>query len=103
LQQKLKPLYTTAIAESETEFEKIRKALEKINEIRGLKNERRMVAKNSGNKETIRRGALMKALQTEAQTMPLFISISKKGSQKPPPLCGRISPEPNHISKAGVF
>jgi SAGA-associated factor 29 len=100
LQQKLKPLYTTAIAESEAEFEKIRKALEKINEIRGLKNERRMVAKNSGNKETIRRGALMKALQTEAQTMPLFISM--KG-QKPPPLCGRISPEPNHISKAGAF
>ncbi|CAL8093228.1 unnamed protein product [Orchesella dallaii] len=96
--QKLKTLYTTALSEAEKEELIIRNALEKIYEIRSIKNERRIQAKQSGNKETIRRGALMKALQTSAQTMPLWIG---KPGEKAPPLCGATSSEFNYIAKAG--
>lgn len=53
-------------------------------------------AKNSGNKETIRRGALMKMLLNCAQTLPLWIG---NPGEKPPPLCGAIPPEPNYVAK----
>ncbi|KAB7501348.1 SAGA-associated factor 29 [Armadillidium nasatum] len=55
-------------------------------------------AKNSGNKETIRRGALMKMLQNSAQTLPLWIGGP---GEKPPPLCGAVPPEINYIGKIG--
>lgn len=55
-------------------------------------------AKNSGNKETIRRGALMKMLLNCAQTLPLWIGNSM---EKPPPLCGAIAPEQNYVAKVG--
>jgi len=96
--QKLKTLYATAINEAEAEEALIRKTLEKIYEIRGIKNERRIKAKHAGNKETIRRGALMKALQTAAQTLPLWIG---KPGEKPPPLCGSIPPDSNYVAKVG--
>lgn len=76
----------------------IREALEKIYEIRKIKNERKILAKHSGSKETIRRGALMKSLQTAAQTMPLWIG---KPGDKPPPLCGAIPAEFNYVAKVG--
>ncbi|XP_021967616.1 SAGA-associated factor 29 [Folsomia candida] len=96
--QKLKNLYATTISEAEGEEQLIRKALEKVYEIRSIKNDRRIQAKSSGNKETIRRGALMKALQTSAQTLPLWIG---KPGEKPPPLCGSIAPDANYVSKFG--
>jgi len=95
---KLKNYYATAISEAEAEEALIRQALEKIYEIRAIKNERRIQAKHSGNKETIRRGALMKMLQTAAQTLPLWIG---KPGEKPPPLCGAIQADNNHIAKVG--
>ncbi|KAG7168060.1 SAGA-associated factor 29-like, partial [Homarus americanus] len=53
-------------------------------------------AKNSGNKETIRRGALMKMLLNCAQTLPLWIGNS---GEKPPALCGAVPPEQNYVAK----
>ncbi|ODN01759.1 SAGA-associated factor 29 [Orchesella cincta] len=96
--QKLKGLYATALEESECEEQIIRKALENIYEIRAIKNERRIQVKHSGNKETIRRGALMKALQTSAQTLPLWIGNPR---EKPPPLCGAIPADTSYIAKVG--
>lgn len=76
----------------------IRQALAKIQEIRNIRNERRIQARSAGNKETIRRGALMKMLQMSAQTLPLFVS---KPGEKVPPLCGAVPAESNYIAKPG--
>lgn len=52
-------------------------------------------------KETIRRGALMKMLQQNALTLPLF--ISSKVEEKPPPLCGAIPAENNYVAKVIII
>jgi SAGA-associated factor 29 len=96
LQQKLKGLYSAAVADAEQEEELIRSALTKVNEIRSIRNERRIQARNAGNKETIRRGALMKMLQSSAQTLPLW--VGKRG-EKAPALCGAVPAEPIYIAK----
>lgn len=54
-------------------------------------------ARNAGNKETIRRGALMKMLLSTAQTLPLY--VGKTPGAKAPPLCGAIPAEPTYIAK----
>lgn len=41
-QQKLKVMYTSAVADAQVEEDLLRKALEKINEIRSIRNERRI-------------------------------------------------------------
>ncbi|XP_065350572.1 SAGA-associated factor 29 [Cloeon dipterum] len=97
-QQKLRGLYVSAAADAEQEESLLREALSKIYEIRSIRNDRRIQARNAGNKETIRRGALMKMLQISAQTLPLWVG---KPGEKPPPLCGCTPPEQNHVSKAG--
>ncbi|XP_050026316.1 SAGA-associated factor 29 isoform X1 [Dermacentor andersoni] len=107
---KLRGQYKTALQDAESEEELLRKALEIIFEIRTVRNERRIAAKNSGSvgrrstsfserpKEALRRGALMKMLQQNALTLPLFIG---KEDEKPPPLCGAIPAEPNYVAKVG--
>ncbi|KAK1131668.1 hypothetical protein K0M31_017958 [Melipona bicolor] len=52
-----------------------------------------------GNKETIRRGALMKMVLSSAQTIPLY--VGKTPGAKPPALCGAIPAEPTYIAKMG--
>ncbi|XP_012276540.1 SAGA-associated factor 29 [Orussus abietinus] len=98
-QQKLKNLYSTAVSDTQQEEELLRKALTKINEIRAIRNERRIQARNAGNKETIRRGALMKMLLITAQTLPLY--VGKTPEAKAPPLCGAVPAEPTYIAKMG--
>ncbi|KAI4488047.1 PREDICTED: SAGA-associated factor 29 homolog [Polistes canadensis] len=98
-QQKLKNLYSAAVIDAHQEEEILRKALGKINEIRGIRNERRIQARNAGNKETIRRGALMKMLLSTAQTLPLY--VGKAPGAKAPPLCGAVPAEPTYIAKMG--
>lgn len=98
-QQKLKNLYSAAVMDAQQEEEILRKALGKINEIRGIRNERRIQARNAGNKETIRRGALMKMLLSTAQTLPLY--VGKAPGAKAPPLCGAVPAEPTYIAKMG--
>ncbi|XP_058832969.1 SAGA-associated factor 29-like [Topomyia yanbarensis] len=53
---------------------------------------------NAGNKETIRRGALMKMLQISAQTLPLFVS---KPGEKISPLCGSVPADSTYVAKPG--
>ncbi|XP_018571132.1 SAGA-associated factor 29 [Anoplophora glabripennis] len=96
--QKLKSLYKTAISQAEQEEEVIRKALQKITEIRNIKNERRIQARIASNKESIRRGPWMKMLSSSAQTLPLYVS---KIGEKPPPLCGAVPADPNYVAKIG--
>ncbi|XP_005183741.1 SAGA-associated factor 29 [Musca domestica] len=96
--QKMKGLYKACLQDAAVEEDTIRKALEKIHEIRSIRNERRIQARNAGNKEAIRRGALMKMVQISAQTLPLFVS---KPGEKVPPLCGAIPAESNYIAKVG--
>ncbi|XP_013782250.1 SAGA-associated factor 29-like [Limulus polyphemus] len=96
---KLRGLYNTAMQDAECEAELLRKALDVIAEVRTIRNERRLAAKKSERpKETIRRGALMKMLQQNALTLPLWIP---KDDEKPPPLCGAVPAEPNYVAKAG--
>lgn len=97
-QQKMKTMIKEAIADAEREEEFLRKALNKITEIRTIRNECLIQARNAGNKETIRRGTLMKMLQSTAQTLPLFVG---KPGEKPPPLCGAIPADSNYIAKVG--
>lgn len=98
-QQKLKNLYSAAVTDAQQEEEILRKALGKINEIRAIRNERRIQARNAGNKETIRRGALMKMVLSTAQTLPLY--VGKAPGAKAPPLCGAVPAEPTYIAKMG--
>lgn len=95
---KLKALYKTGIQDAIQEENLIRQALAKIQDIRNIRNERRIQARNAGNKETIRRGALMKMLQISAQTLPLFVS---KPGEKIPPLCGSIPADNSYVAKPG--
>nr|CAG4644146.1 EOG090X0A1W [Lepidurus arcticus] len=78
--------------------ELVRSALAKIYEIRAIRNERRINARLAGNKETIRRGALMKMLQTSAQTLPLWVSPV---GEEAPSLCGCIPADHSYIAKVG--
>ncbi|XP_063700649.1 SAGA-associated factor 29 [Culicoides brevitarsis] len=97
-QQKLKNLYKNAMQDAIAEENLIREALKKVQDIRNIRNERRIQARNAGNKETIRRGALMKMLQISAQTLPLFVS---KPGEKIPPLCGAVQAEAGYVAKPG--
>ncbi|CAH1991294.1 unnamed protein product [Acanthoscelides obtectus] len=96
--QKMRSLYKSAIAQSEQEEEVIRRALQKITEIRNIKNERRLQTRFTSNKESIRKGMWMKMLSSSAQTLPLFVS---KIGEKPPPLCGAIPADSNYVAKVG--
>lgn len=96
---KLRGQYKTALQDAESEEELLRKALDLIFDVRAIRNDRRIAAKNSDRpKEALRRGALMKMLQQNALTLPLFIG---KEEEKPPPLCGAIPAEPNYVAKVG--
>ena len=73
LKSSLRRLYNKALQDCESEVESLQKCLDIIAEIRKTVRNR---PRKGGlfNKETsIRRGALMKMLQSSAQTMPLFI------------------------------
>lgn len=98
LNHKLKTLYKVGLQDAIQEEALIRQALAKIQDIRNIRNERRIQARNAGNKETIRRGALMKMLQISAQTLPLFVS---KPGEKIPHLCGSIPADSSYIAKPG--
>ncbi|EDW62057.1 SAGA-associated factor 29 [Drosophila novamexicana] len=95
---KLKTLLQAKILEATQEEATIRAALAKIHEIRNIRNERRIQARNAGNKEAIRRGALMKMVQLSAQTLPLFVG---KPGERAPALCGAIPAESNYVAKVG--
>ena len=95
---RLKGHYEDAIRDSEKEEDLLRKSLEKIYQIRRIRHEMRLAARSAGNKETIRRGALMKMLATSAETIPLWVG---KEGESPPSLCGAIPPEPNYVASAG--
>ncbi|XP_031623703.1 SAGA-associated factor 29 [Contarinia nasturtii] len=97
-QHKLRSQYKTCMNDAIQEESLIRDALAKIQEIRNIRNERRIQARNAGNKETIRRGALMKMLQISAQTLPLYVS---KPDEKTPPLVGAIGADSTYIAKPG--
>nr|XP_037846026.1 SAGA-associated factor 29 [Chlorocebus sabaeus] len=102
---KLRGLYTTAKADAEAECNILRKALDKIAEIKSLLEERRIVAKISGlyndsepPRKTMRRGVLMTLLQQSAMTLPLWIG---KPGDKPPPLCGAIPASGDYVARPG--
>ncbi|XP_063883129.1 SAGA-associated factor 29-like isoform X4 [Scylla paramamosain] len=93
---KLKMMYERCVTDTEKEVQLMKKALNTVYQIRNIRHDLRIQAKNSGNKETIRRGALMKMLLNCAQTLPLWIG---NFGEKPPPLCGAIAPEQNYVAK----
>lgn len=97
--QSLKKLLKTAISDTQREEELVRKALDKITEIRGIRNEYRIQARNAGNTESIRRGARMQMVHSNAQTLPLFVG---KPGEKSPPLCGAAPADPNYIAKVTI-
>ncbi|XP_046778862.1 SAGA-associated factor 29 isoform X6 [Gallus gallus] len=102
---KLRGLYTTAKADAEAECNILRKALDKIAEIKSLLEERRIAAKIAGiysdaepPRKTMRRGVLMTLLQQSAMTLPLWIG---KPGDKPPPLCGAMPAAGDYVAKPG--
>ena len=84
------------IQDSEKEEEELRKALEKIYQIRRLRNEMRLAARAAGNKENIRRAAHMKMLASSAQTIPLWVG---RDGEEPPELCGCLAADPDYIAE----
>lgn len=95
---KLRNSYRTCLSDAVKEESVIRDALDTIIEIRNIRHERRLQSRSSGNKETMRRGALMKYLLIAAQTLPLYVS---KPEGFAPPLCGAIPAESSYIARAG--
>merc|ERR1712013_264325 len=101
IQLTLKELMKThqqVIGEAEKEEEELRRAVEKIYQIRNLRNEMRLAARASGNKENIRRAAHMKMLANSAQTIPLW--VGQEGEQ-PPQLCGAVQADQNYVANMG--
>uniref|UniRef100_H3A8P0 SAGA complex associated factor 29 n=1 Tax=Latimeria chalumnae TaxID=7897 RepID=H3A8P0_LATCH len=99
---KLRGLYTTAKADAEAECNILRKALDKIAEIKSLLEERRIAAKIAGlyndsepPRKTMRRGVLMTLLQQSAMTLPLWIG---KPGEKKPCVCAHFEVTVNHKS-----
>jgi len=97
-QNKLIKAYQQTIQDSEKEEEELRKALDKIYQIRRLRNEMRLAARASGNKENIRRAAHMKMLASSAQTIPLWVG---KDEEEPPELCGCIPADSSYVAEQG--
>jgi len=97
-QGKLVKSYQQAVGEAEKEEEELRRAVEKIYQIRTLRNEMRLAARASGNKENIRRAAHMKMLANSAQTIPLW--VGQEGEQ-PPQLCGAVQADQNYVANMG--
>eukprot|EP00092_Neocalanus_flemingeri_P001443 GFUD01001541.1.p1 GENE.GFUD01001541.1~~GFUD01001541.1.p1 ORF type:complete len:290 (+),score=110.65 GFUD01001541.1:1752-2621(+) len=97
-QGKLLKSYQQAVGEAEKEEEELRRALDKIYQIRTLRNEMRLAARASGNKENIRRAAHMKMLANSAQTIPLW--VGQEGEQ-PPQLCGAVQADQNYVASTG--
>lgn len=88
----------TATADADSEAEILRRALDLIHDIRTVVRSRPRKGGHGFGKETaIRRGALMKMLQQNALTLPLFIPTSEDDS--PPALCGSVTAEPNYVAK----
>jgi len=90
---KLKQLYGAATADATSESETLRKALDKIYEIKEMKTQR---AHGDRPKPVLRRGALMLMLQQSAVTLPLWIG---NPGQSPPPLCGAVPAGADYIAK----
>jgi len=97
-QAKLLKSYQQTIQDSEREEDELRKALEKIYHIRRLRNEMRVAARASGNKENIRRAAHMKMLASSAQTIPLWVG---QDGEDPPELCGSIPADQSYVAEQG--
>ena len=95
---KLISLCEDAVQDAEKEEDCLRKSLEKIYDIRKIRHEIRMQARSAGNKETIRRGALMKMLATSAETIPLWVG---REHEPPPPLCGAVPSDSNYAAQPG--
>ncbi|GBP22711.1 SAGA-associated factor 29 [Eumeta japonica] len=97
-QMQLKSLYKAGLAAAEQEERVLRAALQRIYEIRAIRNERRIQARHAGNKETIGCGALMKMLLSAAQTLPLYVG---RVGERAPPLCGAVPADAGHIARPG--
>ena len=72
------------------EVSSLRDALDIIQNIRQLREEKRVLQNEV---RSTRRGVLMSQLQTLARTAPLWIGGP---DESPPPLCGSISPKKDH-------
>ncbi|KAJ8665120.1 hypothetical protein QAD02_006782 [Eretmocerus hayati] len=97
--RRLRGAYTRAMVDAKKEESLLRDALDQINDIRTIRKERRLQARSAGNKETIRRGTLMKMLLVSAQTLPLY--VGEKPGIKAPPLCGALPAKSDYRAKVG--
>lgn len=106
---KLKGLYGAAIADCDAEAELIKKATDKIANIKALTSERAQVPNHGDSsganlevepsrKAGMRRGVLMTILQQNAAQLPMFMG---KSSESVPPLCGSVPPGPNYSPDPG--
>lgn len=94
----LRGLYSEAREDTDAEIKILLNSLSTINDIRYIRNEVRLQAKHSGNKETVRRGALMKMLHNTAQTLPLWVGVE---DEDPPPLSGAIPADASYQARTG--
>ena len=107
---KLKGLYRTAIADAKTESELMQQAMEKITEIKLVRNEKRGLGNagstSSFNKQTypeeprkgMRRGVLMSILQQNAINLPVW---NNRLDESVPALCGSVPADSAYICRPG--
>ena len=63
VQGRLGKVYAGAVGEAEREEEELRRALEKIYQIRSLRNEMRLAARQSGNKELFTQPTMLSVIK----------------------------------------
>jgi len=100
---KLKGLYNTAISDAKGEIDLIQQAMDKITEIKIMRNEKRvgssskLVFNQDEPRKGMRRGVLMSMLQKAASTLPTWTG---RQSESAPALCGSIPADIGYICHA---
>lgn len=90
---KLKGLYTTAMQDAESEIELLKRTMEKIADIKAVRD-------GNGNrkKQIMRRGVLMSQLLQNANSLPLWVG---RPTERPPPLCSAVPVDSGFIASPG--
>eukprot|EP00112_Aurelia_sp_Birch-Aquarium-sp1_P013900 Seg298.3 transcript_id=Seg298.3/GoldUCD/mRNA.D3Y31 product="SAGA-associated factor 29" protein_id=Seg298.3/GoldUCD/D3Y31 len=98
---KLKGLYHTALADAKGETDLIQQAMDKITEIKIMRNEKRSGATRGGfgqeePRKGMRRGVLMSMLQKAASSLPIWTG---RQGENAPALCGCIGADSGYVCR----
>ncbi|XP_067933458.1 SAGA-associated factor 29-like [Watersipora subatra] len=94
---KLKGVYSTALADAQSEAKLLQEALEKISEIKSYRSKAKSMEPKA---PAMRRGILMSMIHKDAANLPLWHPTK---NEKPPPLCGCVPADSNYVVPKGKY